>query len=445
MAWYSTGTVAVTNNSSTVTGTGTAFDANSRVGDGFLGPDGAWYEVTNIASGTVMSIKPNYRGATASGQAYSIAPLQGYVKDSADALRGFVNQYGEQLSSLGPWATAANPAEAREDLGLGDAAVEDVIPIAKGGTGAAAAADARANLGLGPISTWQSGQNLVLPGAGIRLQADFTNATLASRAAFQTSTLNGNTTLGVVPNGTGNVSALYCYNNANPASSTNTLQMGISAGGFGFIGTVGSINPWLSLYTVGTERVRVDASGNIHIGRVFASSPITDKASGFYVNLTYGVYTYNPNGQAMNIGVGTAGNSLIGFYFNGTTSVGSISTNGSTTAYNTTSDPRLKQDPESIPDGPVIFDAIEWVRWHWKAAPELGWAHGVLAPQLKSIFPEAVVGDEDAVDEEGNIIPMGVDYSKLVPILGAALADTRQQLRDALERITALEQERQTA
>lgn len=122
MPWYSSGTVAVTNNSPTVTGTGTAFSANGRVGDAFRGPDGNFYEVTNIASSTVLSIKPNYQGATTGAGSYALAPMQGYVKDSADALRGFVNQYGATLASLGAWSTAATAADARTALGLGSAA-----------------------------------------------------------------------------------------------------------------------------------------------------------------------------------------------------------------------------------------------------------------------------------------------------------------------------------
>lgn len=120
--WYSAGTVAVTANSATVTGTGTAFSANARVGDAFRGPDGRWYEITNIASATVLSINPNYQGATASGQAYAIAPMQGYVKESADRLRQLVDQFGSQLAALQPWATSATPAAAREALGTNDAA-----------------------------------------------------------------------------------------------------------------------------------------------------------------------------------------------------------------------------------------------------------------------------------------------------------------------------------
>ncbi|WP_376786885.1 hypothetical protein [Stutzerimonas nitrititolerans] len=119
--WYSTGTVAVTANSATVTGTGTAFSASVRVGDAFIGPDLGLYEVTNIASATVLSIRPNYQGTTASGQAYAIAPMQGYVKESADRLRQLVDQFGAQLAALQPWATAPTPAQAREALGANDA------------------------------------------------------------------------------------------------------------------------------------------------------------------------------------------------------------------------------------------------------------------------------------------------------------------------------------
>jgi hypothetical protein len=105
MPWYKAGTVSVAQNSNAVTGSNTSFIANSRVGDAFLGPDGRWYEVTNIASDTAMAISPNYLGPTASGGTYALAPMQGYVKDSADALRALVNQFGARFAAL---STAAN-------------------------------------------------------------------------------------------------------------------------------------------------------------------------------------------------------------------------------------------------------------------------------------------------------------------------------------------------
>jgi hypothetical protein len=105
--------VSCTLNSTTVTGTGTGFVANARVGDAFLGPDGRWYEVANIASDTVLSILPAYQGATVSAGTYALAPMQGYVKDSADQLRALVNKFGTlaasaSINSLAALTGAAN-------------------------------------------------------------------------------------------------------------------------------------------------------------------------------------------------------------------------------------------------------------------------------------------------------------------------------------------------
>lgn len=108
MAWYRAGTIKVTANSATVTGTGTAWVQNARVGDGLQGPDGRVYEITNIASNTSLSITPAYQGASATGQTYWIIPVQGYIKQSADRLAAFVEEFGAlpaQVAGLGTAAT----------------------------------------------------------------------------------------------------------------------------------------------------------------------------------------------------------------------------------------------------------------------------------------------------------------------------------------------------
>ncbi|HDS0931169.1 TPA: phage tail protein [Pseudomonas putida] len=130
MPWYRTGTVAITAGQTTVTGTGTNFSANARVGDALLGPDGNWYEVTNIASGTVLSILPAYQGATVSGGSYAITPVQGYTKTLADKFNDIANAWGSTLA------------------GLGSVSTENVVPVSKGGTGGTNQADARTGLGL---------------------------------------------------------------------------------------------------------------------------------------------------------------------------------------------------------------------------------------------------------------------------------------------------------
>lgn len=117
MPWLRGGTVAVTNGSTTVVGTNADFAANAKNGDAFVGPDGANYEIGNVASATVISIIPAYKGPTASGVAYAIMPVQGYPKALADAFSEINRQWGATLSALG---TTGN---------------YDVLPTQKGGTG----------------------------------------------------------------------------------------------------------------------------------------------------------------------------------------------------------------------------------------------------------------------------------------------------------------------
>lgn len=124
MVWQRSGTVEVQNGSTTVAGTGVDFAASSRVGDSFVGPDGATYEVANVASATVISILPAYRGATVSGASYAIMPVQGYDKMLSDAFNNLNNQFGPKLADLG---TTGN---------------YDILPADKGGTGRTALGNA---------------------------------------------------------------------------------------------------------------------------------------------------------------------------------------------------------------------------------------------------------------------------------------------------------------
>ncbi len=117
MVWQRAGTVAVQNGSTTVIGTSVDFAASSRNGDSFIGPDGANYEVANVASSTVISILPAYKGPTVSGAAYAIMPVQGYDKMLSDAFNNLNNQFGTKLAALG---TTGN---------------YDILPTSKGGTG----------------------------------------------------------------------------------------------------------------------------------------------------------------------------------------------------------------------------------------------------------------------------------------------------------------------
>jgi hypothetical protein len=109
--------------------------------------------------------------------------------------------------------------------------------------------------------------NLTFTGTGNRIIGDFSNATIANRVAFQTSTTNGSTTLNVIPNGTSTTGQIQILNASDPTNaSTGGIQVTSSAALFyaGVQGT-GTALP-LTMYTNGSERLRIDTSGNVGIG-----------------------------------------------------------------------------------------------------------------------------------------------------------------------------------
>jgi hypothetical protein len=73
---YSTGTISVTNGSSTVTGSGTSWNTttNAEAGEYIKLPDGKWYKISSIGSNTSITIEVSYQGSTLSGQSYTISP-----------------------------------------------------------------------------------------------------------------------------------------------------------------------------------------------------------------------------------------------------------------------------------------------------------------------------------------------------------------------------------
>jgi hypothetical protein len=183
----------------------------------------------------------------------------------------------------------------------------------------------------------------------------------------------------------------------------------------------------------GSEAMRIDSSGNLLVGTTSA----TDIFNGSSVNegiallgdKSIAVQRSASAGIFVSKATGYTSGQLISFRVEGST-VGLISTNGTTTSYGTSSDYRLKEDAHPMVDSINRLMALNPVNFAWKVDGSR--VDGFLAHEAQEVVPEAVTGTKDAVDDEGNPDYQAIDQSKLVPLLTAAL-------QDAVKRIEALE------
>ena len=116
-------------------------------------------------------------------------------------------------------------------------------------------------------------------------------------------------------------------------------------------------------------------------------------------------------------------------FFNGNGVVGSIYTNGSSTSFNTSSDYRLKENVVAMTDATTRLKQLTPKRFNFTASADTT-LDGFLAHEVQTVVPEAVTGAKDAVNDDGTIIPQGIDQSKLVPLLVKTIQELEQRITD---------------
>ena len=216
-----------------------------------------------------------------------------------------------------------------------------------------------------------------------------------------------------------------------------------------------------TLYGGGSERARIDTSGNLLVGTT-NSNPATTGVTGIVLGPTGGIRQSSGSGASYFAVTSTSGTHIQFYTYNsGAVAAGFISSSGSTTSYTGPSDYRLKENIAPMTGALDKVAQLKPVTYKWKLDGSDG--QGFIAHELQAIFPDAVVGEKDATreeqyevtpavkDEQGIVVTeaimgtrtvpdyQGVDTSYLVATLTAAIQEQQAIITQLTARITALE------
>jgi hypothetical protein len=260
-----------------------------------------------------------------------------------------------------------------------------------------------------------SSAGYIIPATSTGAISDATKDLGISGARFKDLYLSGSVVAGT---GATNAATLNAYSKTVSTNLPSALRVIENTGASSYwdIGSTGGASNNLNFYANAntTPKMTLSGAGNLLVG-----TTVTGPGAQSGVAIAGGatssdVYIRHANGTA-------SGAVYAAFIYN-TSQVGSITQNGtSQVLYNISSDQRLKENIVDADDAGSKIDAIQVRQYDWKADG----AHqdyGMIAQELQAVVPEAVSGDADSEEM------MGVDYSKLVPMLIKEIQSLRNRV-----------------
>jgi hypothetical protein len=184
-----------------------------------------------------------------------------------------------------------------------------------------------------------------------------------------------------------------------------------------------------------TPSCQLDVSGDINIGGgalLINNIPYIEPSGNLQIN------TSIQNAIQIYESSGNSGYTYMRFLnTTGSTQYGSIYRSFSSMVYGTSSDYRLKENVVDLTGASERLQQIPVKRFNFIEHPERT-VDGFLAHEVQAIVPEAVVGEKDELDDEGNPAYQSIDQSKLVPLLTAALQEALTEIENLKEETQSL-------
>ena len=182
----------------------------------------------------------------------------------------------------------------------------------------------------------------------------------------------------------------------------------------------------------GSEKMRIEGSGNVGIGTTSPTEKLevngNVRASKFYLASTtqliqpaFGtIYIVSNNGSRFADTSGTL-------------------KPVTASAFNTSSDYRLKSNIVPLEGAISRLNQLEVHRFNWNNRLDEPKVDGFIAHEVAPIIPEAVLGEKDGTHPDGTPDYQGIDQSKIVPLLTAALQEAITKIENLENRIQILE------
>jgi hypothetical protein len=217
-------------------------------------------------------------------------------------------------------------------------------------------------------------------------------------------------------------------------NSDGTATFDSDAGGNG--------SPGFIFKNSGSEKARIDSSGNLLVGTTVSALYLQNAVNGVSVN---NLSTFaniqiatDPNASPNNACVflnmrntPVNGAKYLRCLYNGTTETGSISLSGTTAVlYNVTSDYRLKTVIGAVSGSGERIDALEPVEYTWKSDGKR--TRGFLAHKFQEVYADSVTGSKDAVDADGKPAYQGMQAST-----SEVIADLVSEIQSLRKRLAA--------